>query len=943
MPEALLPAPAVARLRFEHHREPLGIGESRPRLSWTIRTELPGWRQAAYEIQRLAAQGDVVTTAAAESDESVLVAWPFDALASRERVGVRVRVRGTDGTWSRWSEPAFAETGLLHPDDWQARFVSADWDEDAQQDQPATHLRRGFTIRPGVAAARLYATAHGVYEAELNGSPVGDHVLAPGWTTYGKRLRYQTYDVTALLQDGENKLTALLADGWYRGRLGFTGDKRAVYGDRLAWLAQLEIRYTDGSTDTVTTDADGRWQAAQGPIRRSSLYDGETHDARVEPTDWRGVRVEERDPATLVAPVGPPVRRIEELAPTAVTTSPSGRTIVDFGQNLVGRLRLTVTGQAGQEVVLRHAEVLEDGELATAPLRSAQATDRYILRGGDPETFEPRFTFHGFRYAEITGWPGELNPDDVRAVVIHSDLERTGTFESSDELLNQLHQNVVWGMRGNFLDVPTDCPQRDERLGWTGDIQVFAPTAAYLYDSAGFLTSWLADLAADQGENGGVPFVVPKCVDGADTPTAAWGDAATIVPWVLHHAYGDLGLLAAQFESMRGWVDHVASLAGESRLWDSGFQFGDWLDPNAPAGRPDQARTPGEIVATAYFARSAEIVSQSARLLGREADAVRYGALAAEVRQAFASEYVTGAGRMMADAPTAYALALQFALLPDQAQRAHAGKRLAGLVRAGGYKISTGFVGTPLICDALAETGHLDAAYRLLLQTEQPSWLHPVTQGATTIWERWDSLLPDGKVNPSGMTSFNHYALGAVADWLHRTVAGLAPAEPGYRKLRLAPRPGGGLTRAQAALLTPYGRAEIAWRLDGEELHITALVPPNTSAVVDLPGPAGPPFDVTAGHHTWTVHLPATAPPSGPVTLDTTLGELMDRPGAMKIFTDTLVRYFPEAAAYIDQSDTESGETTIRDAAAMVPGGPEFLCDLEEQYAAFNAAASDAN
>jgi len=939
MPATGLRPPTVASLRFEHHRTPLGIGESRPRLSWRSVTDTPGWFQAGYEVERLAGDGRSGPRRTVNSDESVLVAWPFDALAARERCGVRVRVRGTDGLWSEWSEPAWAEAGLLAPADWQARFISPDWDEDAQQDQPAVLLRRTFTARESIAHARLYTTALGVYEAELNGVPVGDQVLAPGWTAYPRRLRYQTYDVTTLLQAGENTLAAQLADGWYRGRIGFTGNTRALYGDRLAWLAQLEVHYTDGTTETLVTNADGAWQAAHGPVRRSSIYDGESYDARIEPADWRGVRVERRDLATLVAPVGPPVRRIEELAPVSITTSPSGKTLVDFGQNLVGRIRFTVQGEAGREIVLRHAEVLEDGEPAYGPLRTAEATDRYILRGGSPETYEPRFTFHGFRYVEVTGWPGELTPDDLRAVVLHTDLERTGTFHSSDELLNRMHQNVVWSMRGNFLDIPTDCPQRDERMGWTGDIQVFSPTACYLYDSAGFLASWLAELAAEQGENGIVPFVVPKVAIGADTGTAVWGDASTIVPWVLYQSYGDLGLLRTQFSSMRGWVDHVASLAGESRLWDRGFQFGDWLDPAAPADRPEAARTASEIVATAYLARSADIVAETARLLGHDAEAQQYEVLAAEVRSAFAAEYVTGAGRLMSDAPTAYALAVQFALLPGAAQREHAGRRLAELVRSGGYKINTGFVGTPLICDALAETGHLDSAYRLLLQKGQPSWLYPVTQGATTIWERWDSLLPDGKVNPSGMTSFNHYALGAVADWLHRTVAGLAPAAPGYRTLRIAPRPGGGLTSAEATLRTPYGQAEVAWRLESEQLHVTALIPPNSTAQVDLPSPDRDPFEATSGRHEWRVVLAAAAEAAAPITADTPLAELMDRPDARQIFTDTLIRHIPEAAAYIGQPDASPGDASIRSIAAVHPGGDKFLAALEEQFTALNQAA----
>nr|WP_322723570.1 glycoside hydrolase family 78 protein [Streptomyces spongiae] len=868
--------------------------------------------------------------------------WPFDDLPARARKTVRVRVAGVDRQFSAWSEPGRVEVGLTTPEDWSAVFVSPDWDEDVQADQPSPFLRRAFALRGPVRAARLYATALGVYEAEINGVRVGDDVLAPGWTAYDKRLRYQTYDVTDLLRPGRNALGAVLGEGWFRGRIGFDGKTRALYGDRLAFLAQLEVEYTDGTTERVTTD--DTWRSATGPVLASSLYDGETYDARLEragwsepehdDSGWRGVRTVPRDLGTLVAPDGPPVRRVEELAPREVITSPSGRTILDFGQNLVGRLRLTVSGEAGRTLTLRHAEVLQEGELCTAPLRTAAAIDSYTLCGEEAETFEPRFTFHGFRYAEITGQPDDFDPMTVRAVVLHSDLERTGTFDSSDTLLDRLHENVVWSMRGNFLDLPTDCPQRDERLGWTGDIQVFSPTAAYLYDSAGFLASWLADLATEQAEDGVVPAVVPKVAIGLDSATAAWGDAAVFVPWALYERYGDTGILAAQYDSMRAWVDHVASLAGDSRLWDTGFQFGDWLDPTAPAGRPDAAATPGELVATAYHARSADLLARAAEILGHAEDAARYRTLADETRAAFQAEYVTGAGRMMADAPTAYALALCFDLLASDTQRAHAGRRLAQLVRANGYKIATGFVGTPLICDALTLSGHLDTAYRLLLQQECPSWLYPVTQGATTIWERWDSLLPDGTVNPSGMTSFNHYALGAVADWLHRTVAGLAPAAPGYRRLRVEPRPGGGLTHARAALRTPYGRAEVSWSLAAGELTVETLVPPNTTAEVVLPGSDGAaPLLVGSGRHTWTVPFSSGEAELQPLSLDMTVVDLMDRSEAARVFKDLLVERIPEAAAFIDSGSAAShGDTTVRSVGMMLPDGEGFLVELERRF-----------
>ncbi len=839
---------------YEHHRDPVGIGESAPRLSWTVRTDLPGWVQRAYEIEL----DDGSATGPIESGQSVLVGWPGTELVSRERRGTRVRVHGCDGSVSDWSPWSWVEAGLLETADWRAGATAPPPELLGAPDGPAPLLRREFTVRAPVAAARLYVTAHGLYEVELNGWRVGDDVLAPGWTSYSHRLRYQTFDVTALLREGGNAVGATLADGWFRGKVGFEGGRTRVYGEHTALVAQLEIRYSDGTVDVVVTDED--WRCAPGPVTAASLYEGERHDARLEQrgwsspgfddSDWQAARVVPHDPALLTAPTGPAVRRIEHRAPVRVLTSPSGRTILDFGQNIAGRLRIRVRGEAGRTVTLRHAEVLEDGELCVRPLRAASCVDTYTLRGGGVEEWEPRFTVHGFRYAEVDGWPGEIGPADVRAVVCHTDMERTGWFESSDETLDRLHENVLWSMRGNFVDIPTDCPQRDERLGWTGDIQVFAPTAAFLYGCAGMLTSWLADLAAEQAELGTVPVYVPWVpLSFPAEPVAAWGDAAVVVPWTLYERYGDLELLRGQYPSMRAWVDQCAERAGDDHLWNTGFQLGDWLDPAAPAERPFETRTDRFLVATAYLAHSARLLSETASLLGEEKDHRRYGDLADRVRAAFDAEYLSPSGRLVGDSQTAYALALRFDLIAGAGRRARAGRRLVELVRESGHRIGTGFVGTPLICDALVAAGAVDDAYHLLMRRECPSWLYPVTMGATTVWERWDSLLPDGTVNPGDMTSFNHYALGAVADWLHRTVAGLAPAAPGYRRILVRPLPGGGLRHARAALRTPYGRAQVRWQRSGGRLDLEVLVPVGATATVVLPDEPGGEIEVGAGRH----------------------------------------------------------------------------------------------
>ncbi|MEV6483040.1 glycoside hydrolase family 78 protein [Streptomyces sp. NPDC051576] len=760
---------------------------------------------------------------------------------------------------------------------WTAQVISPRLREHHTPAPPAALLRTDFTVRREVRSARLLATALGVYELELNGTTVGDLVLTPGWTSYHHRHRYQVHDVTPLLRPGANAWGAHLADGWYRGLLGFNGGTRDLYGPHTGLLAELHIEYTDGTTDTVVTGPG--WRTSDGPVTSAGLYEGEEYDARREQLGWSGPDFDDSawqparllpdfDTSVLFPADSPPVRRIEYVEPVSVDTTEPGRLLLDFGQNLVGRLRIRTRGPAGHTITLRHAELLENGTLSTHSLGRAAATDRYTLRGdpiGGEEEWEPRFTFHGFRYAELDGWPGKLKPGDVTAVVLHSDLRRTGWFSCSDPALNRLHENVVWGMRGNFLDVPTDCPQRDERLGWTGDVQVFAPTAAYLYDVRDFLRSWLRDLTAEQAADARgippvmspqVPLLIPNSPPpGENRPMAGWGDATVVVPWVLYERYGDPEVLRAQYPSMRAWVDAIDKVAGPGHVWGEGFQFGDWLDPTAPPAMPPRASTSSQLVATAYFAHSARLLARAAEVLGEKDDATRYHTLADAVREAFRARFHAGGGRLTEQTQTAYALALVFRLLDDDSERAAAGAELAALVAERGHRIGTGFLGTPLVCDALADTGHLDTAYRLLLERSCPSWLYQVDMGATTVWERWDALLPDGSVNPSPMTSFNHYAPGAVADWLHRTVAGLAPAEPGYRRLLIRPRPGGGLTWAEAAHETPYGRAETKWRTADGELRVEVLIPESTTATVHLPGTG--PVETGPGRHTFRCPFPA--------------------------------------------------------------------------------------
>ncbi|WP_228528097.1 family 78 glycoside hydrolase catalytic domain [Microbacterium sp. UFMG61] len=728
--------------------------------------------------------------------------------------------------------------------------------------EAAPLLRHEFSLDEGhgpVVRATLRVSALGVIEAWVGGRPSSDELLVPGWTSYEWRVRVVEHDVTTAVS-ARTVLGLRLGNGWYRGYLGFTGD-RALYGEERAGYAQLTILFEDGHVQAVVTDES--WRSSTGEVLADDLYNGETIDARLsndawlhpgfDDSDWGAVRIVDVDEGLLVERTSPPVVRQGERAVERVWTSPTGKTLVDFGQNLVGFLRVRVSGPAGTAVMIRHAEVIEHDELGTRPLRRAEATDRFILSGGD-DVFEPTLTFHGFRYAEVTGWPGELDPTALTAVVVSTEIRQIGTFACSDPDLSQLHSNVRWGMRGNFLSVPTDCPQRDERLGWTGDLAVFAPTAAFLGDVERFLADWLVDTELERraAPLGAVPVVVPDALKYLDTgfpppgATAVWGDAAVWVPWALWTAYGNEQTLRDAYPLMSAHTRSVAASLSPTGLWDSGFQFGDWLDPDAPADNPGLAKAPSGVVATASAYRTATLMAEASALLGEQQDAEEFAVLRDRIGDAFRAHYVED-GRVRSDSVTAYALALGFGILHD-ADRMVAGDRLAELVRDAGHRISTGFAGTPFVCDALAATGHLEDAYALLLQRKAPSWLYAVTMGATTIWERWDSMLPDGSINPGDMTSFNHYAFGAVADWMHRSVAGIAPLEPGYRRILFAPQPGGGLTWAEASLDTRYGRASVRWDIEGSELRVEISVPDGTDAVLRIPGLEDE--SVGAGTHT---------------------------------------------------------------------------------------------
>ncbi|HUP99404.1 MAG TPA: glycoside hydrolase family 78 protein [Aeromicrobium sp.] len=813
-----------------------------------------------------------------------------------------------------------------------AEFIGACARPTSENGDPAVYFRREFDVAPDIESATLWVTALGIVEPYLNGVRVGDEVLEPGWTSYRHRLLVRGHDITPLVRPGANAFGAIVGEGWATGRLGYEEiARRRQFADRAGLFAVIELRYRD-RRDVVVTDR--RFRAGEGSVRANSLYDGVTIDARLEPIgwhepgfddgEWGPVEAFEWDPATLTDPIAPPIRRIEELAPLDIRSSRRATTIVDFGQNISGWVRLRLTGPRGHVVTVRHAEVLVDGVPDYTTLRTAQATDHYLLAGSGTEEFEPRFTYHGFRYAEIEGLPHDLSADDVRAVVVHSDMTRTGWFESSDELVNRLHENVVWSMRDNFVGLPTDCPQRDERLGWTGDINAFAPTAAYLYDVSDVLRSWLADLALEQRDRGFVPYVIPDVQGTYKSPTALWSDVAVSLPWALYWEYGDIEILRRCYESMAEFTRSVEALLDERDLWSSGFQFGDWLDPAAPLTSPRQGKTDPQLVASAYFAKVAREMAATARALGQSRDAEHFAALAERVRAAFRAEYVTPNGRMTSESATAYALAIQFGLL-DADQLPTAGRRLADIVGRDGGRISTGFAGTPHVAHALTRTGHTDAAYTLLLQREAPSFLYPVTRGATTIWERWDAILPDDTVNPSGMTSLNHYALGAIANWLHTVVAGIEPTSPGYRTVRVAPQPGGGLTYAKAAHDTSRGRLAVEWHHVDGTMALTVVVPPETTATVELPlHPTGNTHRVGAGEHRWTYPAYQRAPD---LTLDTPIEALAGDDTTWARIATILRHHLPRLSldALVEERATTPLSTVLNDFSALSAAAREEL------------------
>lgn len=895
---------ALENLRCEYMKNPLGIDILHPRLSWELVSPKRGTMQTAYQVivseneSGFEEKNIVWDTGKVDSGESICCEYQGKPLESRKRYYWQVRIWDESDQPSEFSNAAFFEMALLRKEDWKAGWITLSdrkvmpenvHSENAgsgsdllnvsnegiappeERLDPCRLARCEFQVEKSVSRARIYATAHGVYSLELNGVKVGNEEFAPGFTAYQKYHLYQTYDVTGLLKNGSNALGAIVADGWYTGRVGFMGDS-CQYGDRNALLLQLEIQYSDGSSKIICSDESFR--CADGPYVYSDIFIGEKYDARLEKSGWNMPGYDEADwePACradfgydhLFAQYGEPVCVVDELIPQKILHTPKGETIIDLGQNIAGRLRMRVNGPAGTVVKMEHCEVLDkQGNFINNIIgRNKDQTDFYILSGNGDEEYEPRFTFHGFRYVKITGYPGEIKTENFRGVVLSSNMEHTGTFECSDERLNRLVKNIFWSQRANMFSIPTDCPQR-ERAGWTGDIQVFSPTAAFNMDVHSFLTRWLHSVWADQLPGGEVPMVVPYLnayravaqVVGSDT-SAGWGDACVIVPWAMYNAYGDRRILEQSFDSMEKWLEYIrrtaetelpedlqGELTPERRewqkyLWNTGFHYGDWLIPSLSMSKDgtdvdmfQSAIKTKALVPSCFYAYVTELMEKICNLLEKPERAQYYAELNKKVRAAFASEYLREDGSFPADFQGIYVLALHMRMVPDN-MRGKVFRHLLKLIEENDGKLDVGFLSVPFFLDELSKNGRPDLAMDMIYKTECPSWLYEVEKGATTMWEAWQAILPDNTVTS---VSYNHYAFGCVGDWIYRNLAGLDKDQPAYRHIVIRPRLDSRLTRAAARYHSIYGNIVSEWRKTAGRYHLTVVVPPNTAAKVYLP------------------------------------------------------------------------------------------------------------
>jgi alpha-L-rhamnosidase len=844
----------VDGLLCENRTNPLGMDVTQPRFTWQLSSDKRNVMQSAYRIEvseNADFHGHAWDSQKVKSDSSVFVTYKGKPLQSDKKYFWRVQVWDNTGKSSGWSQPAWWQMALLNESDWKAQWITPGYVEDTVN-RPSPLMRKEFALNKKIKSAVAYITAHGLYEANINGKRVGDAYLTPGWTSYKNRLQYQTYDVTDLLKDGKNAIGVMLGSGWYRGIIGYS-DKRNVYGKDIALLMQINITYEDGTTGVITSDES--WKSSTGEVLYSEIYNGETIDhnkvqagwtqAGFNDSQWSAVHAQDYSKKVLIATYNEMIKKHEIFKPLRIFKTPKNEQVIDFGQNLVGWVVLKVKGKAGDKITVSHAEVLDKlGNFYTENLRAAKAQDTYILKGDGEEIFEPHFTFHGFQFIRIEGYPGDIvKPEDVTAVALYSDMKPTGTFTTSNPLINQLQHNIQGGQKGNFLDVPTDCPQRDERLGWTGDAQVFSRTATFNMNVNDFFAKWLRDVAADQSPAGIVPFVIPNCL-GFTQGSTGWADVSTVIPWNMYLAYGDKRILQNQYSSMKAWVDYMQHQS-KNDLWNTGFHFGDWLfysrDDDTDGS---SAITDKYFIAQCFYAYSTQLLINAAIVLNKQDDVTYYNGLLKRIKDAFYKEYVTPNGRLVSGTQTAYTLALNFDMLPEEL-RDQAATRLVENIHAYGDHLTTGFLGTPYLCHVLTRFGKDDIAYRLLLQDTYPSWLYPVKMGATTIWERWDGIRPDKTFEAASMNSFNHYSYGAIGDWMYRVMAGMDtyPDGPGYKHIKIMPHPGGKFTSATANLLTYYGNLSSGWEVKDGKTYYTIDIPANTKADIYLP--AKQPDDIT--------------------------------------------------------------------------------------------------
>lgn len=845
----------VAEVKTQYPAGLIGVAGAPVYLSWQVKSDLIGAVQQAFHIQVSNAKDfESLTWDSGRVSGSNQLGFevPGSPFASREQRYYRVRIETNAGV-TEWSEPVFVEAGLLDSSDWNAKFIG----DVGSKEGPSPILRREIDLAKTPVKARLYATAMGLYEFYVNGVNVSDSYLNPGWTSYQERLLVETHDVSHLLASGVNVLSATLSDGWWRGRFGFM-NRSEHYGKEIGLLAQLEITYADGSAEVFASDSN--WKVSTGEIRFSSIYDGSTVDFNLEQSGWQqpgfdsskweSASVKDFDFKTLYPRITNPVRKVKEF--NMQIERQADRYLLRGPQNISGWIKLTVDGKKGQSVTVRHAEVLEPGDkLHTKALRSAKCTDVYILAEDGVQDLEPKFTFHGFQYGDVVT-DAELIA--ASQVAISSDNARRGHLETSNAKLNRLHENVVWSQLDNFVSVPTDCPQRDERLGWTGDAQAFAATANTLFDSSSFWKSWLIDLEIDQHDNGDVGAVVPDLLKlYGDVPIpgwilegrAGWADAATVVPMAVYEYFGDKEVLVKQLSSMRRWVNALDARRQGEKFLPSEFQFGDWCDPDAPGSRPWDSKVSADFVANAFFKHTADLMVAVEELVGTTELANHYRAISNQLKADIWSQF----GAEAQTTTSGCAMSIEFDIVPD-AQKQDLADTLANMVVADNGKITTGFLGTPLILHALSKNGHVDVAYVMLMRTEFRSWLYAVDKGATTIWERWDAIREDGSIhsgdmdtNPDGqddssMISFNHYAYGAVVDWMYRNVGGLAPVleKPGYQQVLVAPRPAEGISSSSVSIATGLGEISLQWRTESDGVLSADLkIPFGTSGVLDFP------------------------------------------------------------------------------------------------------------